>query len=557
MPVNVEVRNALQSNGTMLKNGHQSSDTTNGTSGLSYAHKASSVEFIYTTVGELLEQVVSERPNHTAVVSVHQGIKKSYAELNEEVNTLAVNLLNLGLKKGDRVAVWGRNSYEWMLVEFALAKTGMILVTVCPAYQSEELEYALNHVKCSALVAQDNMENIDYYGILCGVEPAIATNTSKALSSSKMPHLKHVIFVTDKPQTGTLNFKDLLVKQPQRLYDQLAAINIEPDDPFCIQYTSGTTGRSKAAIVSHFQCINLGASIKRRFHYDESVVLLLQVPMYHAMGCVIGVFATLNSRGTVVMPSARYNSVDSLNAIASEGCTSMLAAPTMAIDMMSKPELNSIDLSSLKTVGMGGSNCLQDIIEKTNEMLKVQVLVGYGCTETSGVISAFDPTNVVPQLYETVGRPLDLLEVKIVDQNKNTVPVGQEGQIVVRGFNVFLGYWGDEQKTKESMGSDRWYHTGDLGKLDIDGFLYVVGRQKDMIIRGGENIYPAEIEQFLIKHAAIRDAQVIGVPDHKMGEEACAFILLKPGMTLSQDDVKNYCKGKASPPFVSLLARKV
>uniref|UniRef100_A0A672YFP1 Medium-chain acyl-CoA ligase ACSF2, mitochondrial n=1 Tax=Sphaeramia orbicularis TaxID=375764 RepID=A0A672YFP1_9TELE len=490
----------------------------------SYAHGTSSTSLCHTTVAETLQRTVERFPDREAVAFLKDGIRKTFAQFQEDVDQAAAGLLALGLKRGDRLGMWGPNLYEWVLFQFATARAGIILVSVNPAYRLKEVEFALKKVGCKAVVCPTQFATQKYCDMLREICPEIESSTPGAIKSARLPDLRTVI-VLDSRQPGMFHMEDVMQaggsQHKQEIQDLQKKLSF--DDPINIQFTSGTTGAPKGATLTHHNIVNNAYFIGRRMGYNwkPHTRICLPVPLYHCFGSVGGGMCMAVHGTSLVFPSPGYNPKANIAALESERCTVIYGTPTMYVDMVNLPDLDKYDLSSVESGIMAGSPCPPE-------------LIGYGTTENSPVTFCASPLDNMERKSETVGYIVDHLEAKVVDPvTGEIVPLGMIGEIMIRGFCVMLEYWGDDAKTAECMTKDRWYKTG---------YLRIEGRIKDMIIRGGENIYPAEIEQFLHTHPKVIEAQVVGVTDERMGEEICACIKLTDGQDCTEEEIKDFCK---------------
>ncbi|XP_020773859.1 medium-chain acyl-CoA ligase ACSF2, mitochondrial [Boleophthalmus pectinirostris] len=513
----------------------------------SYAHGTSSVSLLHATIPELLLSTVERVPDREAVIFLKDGIRKTFAQFQEDVDQAAAGLLAIGLKKGDRLGMWGPNLYEWVLFQFATAKAGIILVSVNPAYQVKEVEYALKKVNCNAVVCPTQFATQKYCGMLREICPELDTCAPGALKSKRLPDLQSVI-VLDSRQPGMFHFDDIMQAGDSRHKQELQDLQKKLcfDDPINIQFTSGTTGFPKGATLSHHNIINDAYYVGRRFgyHWKPHTRICLPVPLYHCFGSVGGGMCVAVHGTTLVFPSPGYNSKANLAAMESERCTIIYGTPTMYVDMVNQPDVHKYDLSSVEDGIMAGSPCPPELVKKVISVMGVKgMTIGYGTTENSPVTFCGTPFDSMERKCDTVGYIIDHIEAKIVNPSTGQiVPLGELGEVMVRGFCVMLGYWGDEAKTEETITKEGWYKTGDIGKMDAYSYLKIEGRMKDMIIRGGENIYPAEIEQFLHTHPKVKEAQVVGVKDERMGEEVCACIKVVDGQECTKEEIKAFCK---------------
>lgn len=512
----------------------------------SYVRGPSHPPLAYVTIPQLLGEAVSRFGPRDAAVFCEQGVRMSYYDLDRAVDELASGLLALGLNKGDRLGIWSPNRVEWVLTQFATARVGVLLVNINPAYRSGELEYALNKVGCKALIAARSFKTSDYSDMIRSLAPELEDCEPGRLQSARLPHLRSVVTLEEGPGAGAYSFEQLrkLGGPAQQL--RLPAIDktLTPDDAINIQFTSGTTGRPKGATLSHYNIINNARFVTDRINLTETDRLAIPVPLYHCFGMVMGVLGAISKGATAVFPGAGFDAGQTLDALARERCTAVYGVPTMFVAMLEALETEPRDLSSLRTGIMAGAPCPVDVMQRVNsEMNMTEVTIAYGMTETSPVsFQSFvdDPTD---KRCETVGRVHPHLEVKIIDSENRIVPVGAHGELCTRGYSVMKGYWQEDEKTAESI-MDGWMHSGDLAAFDEEGFCSIVGRVKDMIIRGGENIYPREVEECLIRHPKVSDAQVFGIPDERLGEQVCAWVVAKPGMETSGAELREALNGQ-------------
>ncbi|XP_029913102.1 acyl-CoA synthetase family member 2, mitochondrial-like [Myripristis murdjan] len=517
----------------------------------SYVHGTSSLSLLPWTVGQSLEKAVDRWPDREAVVFVQDGIRKTFAEFHQDVDKAAAGLLAVGLKRGDRLGIWGPNIYEWMLFQFASAKAGIIMVSVNPAYQLKEVEYTLKKVQCKAVLCPTSFKTQRYCDMLREICPEIDSAASGMIKSSRLPDLRMVI-VTDSRQPGMLHVDDVMQAGESHHTKELMDLQtkLSCDDPINIQFTSGTTGNPKGATLSHHNIVNNAYFTGLRIGYGwrPQVRVCIPAPLHHAFGTVLGGICTAVHGITLIFPSVGYDSRASLETIQKEKCNILYGTPTMYIDMLNQADLHKFDLSSLEAGIIGGSPCPADLVKKIiTDMKMKEIMVGYGTTENSPVTFLGFPRDNEELKTSTVGCVMNHTEAKVVDTfTGETVPLGVSGELLTRGYCVMLEYWEEPEKTREVISKDRWYRTGDMANLDHFGYCRIVGRIKDMIIRGGENIYPAEIEQFLYTHPKIQEVEVIGVKDERFGEQVCACVKLKEGQTSSVDEIRAYCKGQIS-----------
>jgi fatty-acyl-CoA synthase len=491
-----------------------------------YAQGPSELPLRGETIGAMWNDVVAVHGSRPALVAVHQGIRWTYAELHEHVERCALALLRLGVRKGDRVGIWSPNNAEWVIVQFATAKIGAILVNINPSYRAHELEYALRQSGCSLLILAPAFRDADYRELLAGVDA---------------PDLRHSVVLGEE-------WGELLASAGAVAEDELRAREgeLDFDEPINIQYTSGTTGFPKGATLSHHNILNNGFFIGEILGYTPEDRVCIPVPFYHCFGMVLGNLAVVSHGACIVLPGEAFDARAVLEVVAAERCTSLYGVPTMFIAELADPEFDRFDLSSLRTGIMAGSPCPVEVMRRVqSDMHMGEVTICYGMTETSPVSTQTRRDAPLEKQVSTVGRVHPHVEVKVVAADTGrTVTRGETGELCTRGYCVMLGYWKDEQATREAIDGARWMHTGDLAVMDDEDYVNIVGRIKDMIIRGGENIYPREIEEFLFTHPAIEDVQVIGVPDERYGEVVCAWVVRKEGAELEEDELKEFCRGK-------------
>ncbi|WP_430421726.1 AMP-binding protein [Phenylobacterium sp.] len=503
---------------------------------LSYVHGASTQPLVGKTIGALFDETCAAWPDNVALVSRHQGVRWTYAQLKDRVDAFAAGLLALGLEPGDRVGIWAPNCAEWAITQFATAKAGMILVNINPAYRLSEAEYAINKVGCRALVIAVRHKTSEYLAMV-----------RQLREGRRLPTVEAVITIGDDPHRGCQSFPHIQGTAKRADRARLAEIGptLQFDDPINIQFTSGTTGFPKGATLSHHNILNNGFFVAEAIRLKAGDRLCIPVPLYHCFGMVMGNLGCVTHGATMVYPAEAFDPLAVLQAVAEERCVALYGVPTMFIAALAHPDFAAFDLSSLRTGIMAGSPCPIEVMRQVIDRMHMpEVTIAYGMTETSPVSFQSSTDDTVEHRVATVGRIQPHLEVKIVDADGRIVPRGESGELCTRGYSVMLGYWDDPEKTGEAIDRAGWMHTGDLATIDDDGFCNIVGRIKDMVIRGGENVYPREIEEFLYRHPAIQDVQVIGVPDPRFGEEICAWILLKPGEALDGEAVREFCRGQ-------------
>jgi fatty-acyl-CoA synthase len=514
---------------------------------LSYVHGAHDVPLIGETIGPFLAGIAERYGDNDALVVPHQKVRWSYREFDSRVTRLAAGLLKLGLRPGDRVGIWSQNCAEWVLVQFATARAGLVMVNINPAYQRSELEYVLDKVQCAGLILAPAFKSSDYIAMVQDVVPEIRQSEPGMLQSQRFPNLRHVIRLGAAKTPGMLNFDDLLTPPDAAQLANLAAVEaaLQFDEPVNIQFTSGTTGSPKGATLTHHNILNNGFFVGEAMKLTSKDRLCIPVPLYHCFGMVLGNLACVTHGAAMVFPGESFEPKAVLETVQAERCTGLHGVPTMFITLLDHPDFASYDLSTLRTGIMAGSPCPAEVMSRViSKMHLAEITIAYGMTETSPVSFQSSVDDPVELRVSTIGRVHPHLEVKIVDADGRIVPRGVKGELLTRGYSVMLGYWGDEAKTRETIDAARWLHTGDLAVIDEQGFAAIVGRAKDMVIRGGENIYPREIEEFLYRHPKVLDVQCVGVPDEKYGEELCACIVLRPGMAADEDEIRDFCKGQ-------------
>ena len=499
------------------------------------------------TIGTAFDRAVQRYGDSTALVVSHQQVAWSYAELASNVAAFAAGLFRLGLIRGDRIGIWAPNCVEWTVTQYAAAKLGLILVNLNPAYRVTEIEFALNKAGCRALVLADRFKASDYIQMLRTLAPELASSVPGKLKAERLPHLEIVIQLGSESLRGVFRFDEIstLGKDVDRQLLIDAAARLDCDDPINIQFTSGTTGSPKGATLSHRNLLNSSYFTGIICGISSSDAICVPLPLYHVFGMAIGNLLAMLFGAKVVHPGEAFEPDAVLQAVEREQCTSLYGVPTMFIAQLASPDFKQRDLSSLRTGIIAGASVPIELMRRViADMRMEQVVIGYGMTETSATVMITSPADTLERRVATVGRVVPHVEVKIVDERSEIVARGQVGEICVRGYSVMLGYWEDRQKTAEAIDADGWMHTGDLGTIDRDGYGRIVGRLKELVIRGGENISPAEIEEFLHRHPKVEMAQIVGVPDEKYGEELCACIKTKSGAKLSDEEVREFCRGE-------------
>ena len=526
----------------------------------SYVHGSSDKPLIGQTIGRYFDDACARHGQREALVVRHQNVRLTYAELKLKVDALACGLRRLGLEPGERVGIWSQNNLEWTLTQFATAKAGLVLVNINPAYRRSELEYALNKVTCRALILSPSFKSSDYLAMLADLAPELAHCEAGLLRAHKLPSLEIVIRMGPEHTAGMLNFDDVLVTPNRDEQDELEMLGerLQFDDPMNIQFTSGTTGNPKGATLSHHNILNNGFFVGEAIRLVPGDRVCIPVPLYHCFGMVMGNLGCLTHGATMVYPAEAFEPLAVLQTLAAEKCTATYGVPTMFIAILDHPDFAAYDIASLRTGIMAGSPCPTEVMKRVIDKMNMrEVTIAYGMTETSPVSFQSGTDDAIERRVSTVGRVQPHCEVKIIDNDGRIVPRGTPGELCTRGYSVMLGYWDDAPKTAEAIDKAGWMHTGDIATLDDDGFCNIVGRIKDMVIRGGENIYPREIEEFLYRHPKVLDVQVVGVPDKKYGEELCAWIIVREGERLTEDEVRAFCQGQIAhykiPRYISFV----
>ena len=515
---------------------------------LSYAYRGSEQPLVGETIGHMFERIAENYPDNEALVYLPDGRRYTYREFRDECRAAAKSLIALGVRKGDRVAVWATNHPEWVIAQFSTALIGAILVTVNPAYRTHELEYGLKNSECQTLILIPRFKSSDYVEMVYTVAPEARTCDPGKLDSRSIPLLRNLILIGDEKRDGMFTWKDFmelgLEVQDEELLER--GKDCDFDEVINIQYTSGTTGMPKGASLTHHNILNNGYFVGEAMHFTEKDRLCIPVPFYHCFGMVLSNLACVTHGSTMVIPGEYFDPLAVLEAVEKEKCTALHGVPTMFIAELENPEFGRFDLSSLRTGIMAGAPCPVEVMKQVNDSMNMkEVTIAYGQTETSPVITQTPAKDTLERRTSTVGPPIPHTEVKIVNpETGHTVPVGEQGELCCRGYQVMRGYYNNDRATEEAIDEAGWIHTGDIAMMRDDGTFKITGRIKDMIIRGGENIYPREIEEFLYTHPRIRDAQVIGVPDQKYGEEICVWIQFKEGESSGEDEIREFCKGR-------------
>ncbi|MGN6149356.1 MAG: AMP-binding protein [Rhizomicrobium sp.] len=499
----------------------------------SYVRGANTPPLLEDTIGAALEQAAQKWQRRSAIIAPYQNIHWTYEDLNARADRLATGFLELGLQPGDRVGIWAPNCAEWTLTQFACAKAGIILVTINPAYRKAELEYALNKSGCRVVVLVEAHRGV-----------AFALMLRELVDEKKLPHLEQALLIGKRRLDGLLAFDDIAATKTDARIAKIGA-DLKNTDAINIQFTSGTTGFPKGATLSHRNILNNGFFVGEAIGLSPDDRLCIPVPLYHCFGMVMGNLGCLTHGSAMVYPSEGFDPAAVLKTVQDEKCTALYGVPTMFIAELGQSDFAKFDLSSLRTGIMAGSPCPIEVMRHVIDKMHMrEVTIAYGMTETSPVSFQSSRSDSIERRVSTVGRVLPHIEVKIVDEHGNTVPRGTPGELCTRGPSVMLGYWDDAHRTAEAIDADGWMHTGDIGTIDDEGYGNITGRIKDMVIRGGENIYPREIEEFLYRHPKIADVTVVGLPDERYGEELCAWVMLHPGQSATAEDIKQFCDGQ-------------
>lgn len=517
-------------------------------------------DLLHVTMGDLLDEVVSKQGDQEGVIYPEKDLKWTYRQFREECNQAAKGLMQLGLKKGDHLAIWATNHPEWLVTQFATGKMGAVLITVNTNYRTQELEYLLRQSDTETLILMKEFKGADYVEMLYEICPELADSEPGQLCSERLPKLKNVIFLGEERKPGMFLWSDLL-QMGERLADSVLAerqASLHPDDVINMQYTSGTTGFPKGVMLTHHNIINNGRNIAECMKLTPEDRMCIPVPFFHCFGCVLGILACVNA-GSTMVPVIQFDPLTVLRIVEAEKCTALHGVPTMFIAELNHPEFSRFDLSSLRTGIMAGSNCPMEVMKGVmNDMGASEITIAYGQTESSPVIGQTRTDDTMERRVTTIGKKLPHVEVKIIDPaTGEEVKTGEPGELCTRGYHVMKGYYRMPEATRQVIDEEGWLHTGDLATQDEEGYLRITGRLKDMIIRGGENIYPREIEEFLYTHPKILDVQIVGVPDKKYGEEVIAFIRLKKGESLTLDELREYCEGRIAhykiPRYMNII----
>jgi fatty-acyl-CoA synthase len=505
------------------------------------------LKFLECTVGGLLDQMAGRFPDNDALISVERDLRYSYREFNDVCRKVAKGLISLGVKKGDHISIWANNVPEWVILQFATAKIGAVLVTINTSYRSAELEYILKQSDSNVLFMVQSFKGTDYVETLFDVVPEFRNSADGFSRSEKLPFLERVVFIGEETPAGMINFNKLYEMAETVDDDTLSTIEaaLSPHDVINMQYTSGTTGFPKGVMLTHFNVVNNGYNIGECMRFTEKDRLCIPVPFFHCFGCVLGVMACV-THGAAMVPVETFSPLLVLQAIEKERCTAVHGVPTMFIAELEHPDFEKFDLTSLRSGIMAGSPCPIEVMKRViRDMHASEITIAYGQTEASPVITQTRTDDPIELRVATVGRALPEVEVKVVDiETGATLPPGKQGELCGRGYLVMKGYYKMPEETAKVIDAEGWLHTGDLAVMDENGYCKITGRIKNMIIRGGENIYPREIEEFLYTHPKISDTQVYGVPDRKYGEQVMAAIVLKKGVEMTEEEVKEFCREK-------------
>ncbi|MDA9545984.1 AMP-binding protein [Bradyrhizobium sp. CCBAU 45321] len=513
----------------------------------SYVCGISDAPLLGDTIGRSLDHAARRWGDREALVSPSHGVRWTWSEFAERVDALAAGFLALGLERGQRIGIWSLNRPEWTLTQFAAAKAGLILVTINPAYRLSELEFALRKVGCAAIVTATAFKTSNYMEMLNTLLPELSSAKPGQLHAARLPALRNVIQIGGPAAPGTIAFDEVARMGGDRHRQQLAALGqeLQFDDPVNIQFTSGTTGSPKGVTLTHHNILNNGYFVGRAMRLTEQDRICIPVPLYHCFGMVMGNLASVTLGAAMVYPGEGFDPLTTLRTIEQESCTALYGVPTMFIAELDHPEFSSFDLTSLRTGIMAGAPCPIEVMKRVNtEMNMREVTIAYGMTETSPVSFQSAVDDPLERRVSTVGRIHPHVEVKVVDLEGRIVKRGERGELCTRGYSIMLGYWDEKEKTADVLDANGWMHTGDLATIDDEGYCNIVGRIKDMVIRGGENLYPREIEEFLYRHPKIQDVQIFGVADTRYGEELCAWIRVRTGEQLTAEEVRAFCEGQ-------------
>ena len=513
----------------------------------SYVHGTSPQSLLPLTVAGLLQNTAARHPSADALIVPYQGIRWSYRDLEKEVERYAAGFAALNLHPGDRIGIWAPNCWEWVVTQFASARAGLILVNINPAYRLAELSYALATTGCAALIATRQFKSSDYIAMLKELIPELGEAAAGQLDTARFPDLRLMLLLGQQEEAGFMQFEAIPdkadkkhLKQIEKLQDQL-----QFDDPINIQFTSGTTGTPKASTLTHHNIVNNAYFVGLQMKLSEADRMCIPVPMYHCFGMVLGTLCCVAHGSAMVFSSAGFDAADVLRTIDSEGCTVLHGVPTMFIAELEVPEFKDCKLTTLRTGIMAGAPCPVELMRRVmDEMHLTEITIAYGMTETGPVSFETSVDDPVERRVTTVGRVLPHIEIKIVDEDGRIVPRGEAGELLTRGYCVMPYYWNDPERTAKAIDEAHWIASGDVATIDDEGYCQIVGRIKDMLIRGGENIFPREIEEYIYQHPAVEQVEVIGVPDEKYGEQVCAWIKLREGSSLTAEEIRTFCEGK-------------
>ncbi|HKX80462.1 MAG TPA: AMP-binding protein [Novosphingobium sp.] len=526
---------------------------------LSHVRGPTAERLLEHTIGDALGHAARAWPDRPALIDRGQQVRLDWAELDRRAEALGAGLLDLGLRPGDRLGIWSLNRFEWTITQFAAAKAGIVLVTINPAYRLSELEYALKLSGCAAIILSPAFKTSDYPGMIRAVVPELTHELAEGeWRSARLPRLRHVVLMGQDEAAGFVPFASLEARGASALARGLTLPRPRPTDPINIQFTSGTTGAPKGVTLSHRNILNNGYFVGRGVRLLPEDRICIPVPLYHCFGMVMGNLAAVTSGAAMVYPGEGFDPVATLRSVAEERCTALYGVPTMFIAELESPEFGQFDLSSLRTGIMAGAPCPIEVMRRVvDRMHMTEITICYGMTETSPVSFQSSPDDPLERRVSTVGQVHPHVEVKIVDEAGETVSRGQAGELCTRGYSVMQGYWDDEPQTAAVKDAEGWMHSGDLATIDDEGYANIVGRLKDMVIRGGENLYPREIEEYLYRHPAIRDVQVFGVPDPRYGEELCAWVILHEGAALDEPSLQDFCRGQIAHQKIPRYVRFV
>lgn len=514
---------------------------------VSYVHGASDVSLLAHTIGSCLDETVDQHGDREALIVPYQDIRWTWSQLKLHVDDFAAGFLALGLNRGQRIGIWAPNEWEWVVTQFASAKAGLILVNINPAYRQSELAYALEVTGCSALITAPSLKTSNYINILYDLLPTLSTVKPGELNEAKFPELKTLICLGDDKHPGFINFSEIAELARAQHHRQITELEhkLQFDDPINIQFTSGTTGAPKAATLTHHNIVNNAYFVGLQMKMSAADRMCIPVPMYHCFGMVLGTLCCVTHGAAMVFTSAGFDAHAVLQVVQEEHCTIIHGVPTMFIAELDQADFSNYDLTTLRSGIMAGAPCPVELMKRViNEMHLNEITIAYGMTETGPVSFQTSVDDSEERRVTTVGRVLAHVEVKIVDENGRMVPRGKPGELLTRGYCVMREYWGDKEKTKTAIDEAHWIASGDIATIDAEGYCQIVGRIKDMLIRGGENIFPREIEEFLYTHPKIEQVEVIGVPDRKYGEQVCAWIKLHEGESLNEQEIQQFCQGK-------------